>query len=50
LLLAARAQAVVVIRAKRGLAVAHEVEGSHAGDFDKNGRWRLSCGRQKLLI
>ena len=50
LLPAARAQLVVVGSAKRGLAVAHEVEGSHAADFDKTGRWHLSCVRQQLSI
>ena len=33
LLMSARAEHVVIISAKRGLAVAHEVEGSHGGGF-----------------
>ena len=36
LLAAQRAELVVVFRAKRGLAVAHKVEGSHAADCDQN--------------
>ena len=47
-LLAEFAELVVVGRAKRGLAVAHEVEGSHAGDCRKFCAWRLSPARRML--
>ena len=48
LLPAQRAELVVVGSAQRGLAVAHEVEGSHDQDFDEIGLQRLSRVRQVL--